>query len=217
MTTRVFTRRPQHDIVTSTQHLLGDASPGSPQPSWASICELVGSYDIHLDVWVPVPPAWCPTSTGQMNTNILHKSYRSTRKTVKADYPRQNRGKWWFTWFRLIKGIQADIGLKYGLIQEKCGKEGNANSSSLSLDPDREAESTSAVPIPIEATYGRSIGDPYKPLFPVFQALCGPSHSGLGHVTCLGQWDISKCDTSRAHKLFWKPSCLTVRNFKPSW
>ena len=50
MTTRVFTRRPQHDIVTSTQHLLGDASPGSPQPSRASICELVGSYDIHLDV-----------------------------------------------------------------------------------------------------------------------------------------------------------------------
>lgn len=63
--------------------------------------------------------------------------------------------KWCLTcWFRLIKEIQADKGLR---TDPKEVWEGNAISSSFVFD--RE-ESAFAVAILIEATYGKSIGDP---------------------------------------------------------
>ena len=91
--------------------------------------------------------------------------------------------------------------------------EGNAISSSFVFD--REEELAFAVVILIEVTYGKFIGDPYKTLLPGFQALCGPSHSGRGHVTSFGQWNVSKCDVSRGHKFLLEPSCHAVRKSKP--
>ena len=54
----------------------------------------------------------------------------------------------------------------------------------------------------------------FSPLFPLpssAKMLFSPLHVGRGHVTCIGQWNVSQCETSlKGAGGTWVGSCIPV-------